>query len=193
MVKRIGLTGGIGSGKTMIAQILEAMSYPVYYSDVRSKDLCNHHPEIKSQLIALFGDKAYEENELNREFLAEQIFSQPELRVQVNAIIHPIVREDFNFWSSQQSSTLIFNEAAILFETGAYKQFDAVVLVCAPLHKRIERIMLRDLTDKESVLQRINSQWTDEQKRLLTPYCIENDGVQPVLVQIEAMLNSLQH
>jgi dephospho-CoA kinase len=193
MVKRIGLTGGIGSGKTMIAEVLEAMSYPVYYSDTRSKDLCNHHPGIKSQLISLFGDNAYDKNELNREFLAEQIFSQPELRLKVNEIIHPIVREDFTSWSLQQSSTLLFNEAAILFETGAYKQFDATVLVCAPLHKRIERIMLRDLIDKESVLQRINSQWTDEQKRRLTPYCIENDGVQPVLIQIESMLNSLQH
>ena len=191
MVKRIGLTGGIGSGKTMIAQILEAMSYPVYYSDVRSKDLCNHHPEIKSQLIALFGDKAYEENELNREFLAEQIFSQPELRVQVNAIIHPIVREDFTTWSSQQSSTFIFNEAAILFETGAYKQFDAVVLVCAPTSQRIERVMFRDLSTKSSVEQRIQSQWTDEQKRALTNLCIENDGRHPLLIQVEDILQRL--
>jgi dephospho-CoA kinase len=86
---------------------------------------------------------------------------------------------------------LIFNEAAILFETGAYKQFDAVVLVCAPISQRIERVMLRDLYDKASVEQRIQSQWTDEQKRSLTKYCIENNGIQPILIQVEELLIKL--
>jgi dephospho-CoA kinase len=190
-MKKIGLTGGIGSGKTTIARILEAMSYPVYYSDFRSKDLCDHDPGIQSQLTLLFGAKAYEDGKLNRLFLSERIFSNPELRLKVNEIIHPVVRKDFEDWASKQTSPLIFNEAAILFETGAFKQFDAVVLVCAPISQRIERVMLRDLCNKESVEQRIQSQWSDEQKRSLTNYCIENNGIQPILIQVEEFIMKL--
>lgn len=191
MIKRIGLTGGIGSGKTTIARMLEAMSYPIYYSDLRSKELCDHNEFIRSQLILLCGDKAYEDGQLNRPYLSECIFSHPDLRLKVNEIIHPVVRNDFEVWASKQTSPLIFNEAAILFETGAYKQFDSVVLVCAPISQRIERVMLRDLCDKSSVEQRIQSQWTDEQKRALTKLCIENDGSQPLLIQVEGILANL--
>jgi dephospho-CoA kinase len=191
MIKRIGLTGGIGSGKTTIAHILEAMSYPVYYSDLRSKELCDHDEGIRSQLISLCGEKAYEDGQLNRSYLSECIFSNPELRLKVNEIIHPVVRKDFEDWTFKQTSPLIFNEAAILFETGAYQQFDAVVLVCAPISQRIERVMLRDLSTKSSVEQRIQSQWTDEQKRLLTDLCIENDGSRPLLLQVEDLIQTL--
>ena len=191
MIKRIGLTGGIGSGKTTIARMLEAMSYPIYYSDLRSKELCDHNEFIRSQLILLCGDKAYEDGQLNRPYLSECIFSNPDLRLKVNEIIHPVVRNDFEVWASKQTSPLIFNEAAILFETGAYKQFDSVVLVCAPISQRIERVMLRDLCDKSSVEQRIQSQGTDEQKRALTNLCIENDGSHPLLIQVEGILANL--
>lgn len=190
-MKKIGLTGGIGSGKTTIAHMLEAMSYPVYYSDLRSKELCDHNEGIRSQLILLCGDKAYEDGQLNRPYLSECIFSNPELRLKVNEIIHPVVRKDFEDWTLKQTSPLIFNEAAILFETGAYQQFDAVVLVCAPTSQRIERVMLRDLSTKSSVEQRIQSQWTDEQKRTLTDLCIENDGSHPLLIQVEDILQRL--
>ena len=190
-MKKIGLTGGIGSGKTTIAHMLEAMSYPVYYSDLRSKELCDHNEGIRSQLILLCGDKAYEDGQLNRPYLSECIFSNPELRLKVNEIIHPVVRKDFEYWTLKQTSPLIFNEAAILFETGAYQQFDAVVLVCAPTSQRIERVMFRDLSTKSSVEQRIQSQWTDEQKRTLTDLCIENDGSHPLLIQVEDILQRL--
>lgn len=190
-MKKIGLTGGIGSGKTTIAHMLEAMSYPVYYSDLRSKELCDHNEGIRSQLILLCGDKAYEDGQLNRPYLSECIFSNPELRLKVNEIIHPVVRKDFEDWTLKQTSPLIFNEAAILFETGAYQQFDAVVLVCAPTSQRIERVMFRDLSTKSSVEQRIQSQWTDEQKRTLTDLCIENDGSHPLLIQVEDILQRL--
>jgi dephospho-CoA kinase len=191
-MKKIGLTGGIGSGKTTIARILEAMSYPVYYSDIRSKQLCDHNVGIQSQLTSLFGPKAYEEGKLNRTFLSDCIFTNPDLRLKVNEIIHPVVRKDFEDWASVQTNPLIFNEAAILFETGAFKQFDAVVLVCAPISQRIERVMLRDLSDKASVEQRIQSQWSDEQKRSLTNYCIENNGIHPILIQVEELLMKLR-
>jgi len=191
-MKKIGLTGGIGSGKTSIAQILEAMAYPVYYSDLRAKFLSDEHPAIRQGLIALLGEEAYIDGTLNRVFVSECIFSNPDLRLKVNEIIHPIVRKDFDDWAAQQTSSLIFNEAAILFETGAYHQFDAVVLVCAPVSVRIQRVMLRDHCSKTSVEERIQSQWTDEQKRSLTEYCVENDGRQPVLMQLEKILSELQ-
>jgi dephospho-CoA kinase len=192
MIKRIGLTGGIGSGKTTIAHILEAMSYPIYYSDLRAKFLSDEHPVIRQGLIALLGEESYVDGTLNRVFVSECIFSNPEVRLQVNEIIHPIVRKDFDDWADQQTSSLIFNEAAILFETGAYQQFDANLLVCAPQDVRIRRVMLRDHCSKVSVEERIQSQWTDEQKRKLTKHCIENDGRQPVLIQLEKILLDLE-
>jgi dephospho-CoA kinase len=192
-MRKIGLTGGIGSGKTTIARILEAMSIPVYYSDFRSKELCDHDTGIQYQLTSLFGPEVYEDGKLNRKFLSDCIFSNPELRFKVNEIIHPVVRKDFEDWASMQTCPLIFNEAAILFETGAFKQFDAVVLVCAPISQRIERVMKRDFCDKASVEQRIHSQWSDEQKRSLTNYCIENNGIQPVLIQVEELLVKLHY
>jgi dephospho-CoA kinase len=191
-MKKIGLTGGIGSGKTSIAQILEAMSYPVYYSDLRAKFLSDEHPTIRQGLIALLGEETYVDETLNRVFVSECIFSNPDLRIKVNEIIHPIVRKDFDDWATQQTGSLIFNEAAILFETGAYQQFDETLLVCAPIAIRIQRVMLRDHCSKASVEQRIQSQWTDEQKRSLTKYCIENDGKQPVLIQLEKILSVLE-
>jgi dephospho-CoA kinase len=191
-MKKIGLTGGIGSGKTSIAQILEAMSYPVYYSDLRAKFLSDEHPSIRQGLIALLGEETYVDDTLNRVFVSECIFSNPDLRIKVNEIIHPIVRKDFDDWATQQTGSLIFNEAAILFETGAYQQFDETLLVCAPVAIRIQRVMLRDHCSKASVEQRIQSQWTDEQKRSLTNFCIENDGKQPVLIQLEKILSVLE-
>ena len=191
-MKKIGLTGGIGSGKTSIAQILEAMSYPVYYSDLRAKFLSDEHPAIRQGLIDLLGEEAYIDRTLNRVFVSECIFSNPDLRLKVNQVIHPIVRKDFDDWASRQTSSLIFNEAAILFETGAYQQFDAILLICAPIDIRIQRVMLRDHCSKASVEDRIQSQWTDEQKRSLTKYCVENDGRQPVLIQLEKILSELE-
>ena len=191
-MKKIGLTGGIGSGKTSIAQIIAAMSYPVYYSDQRAKFLSDENPAIRNGLFDLFGDEAYIDGTLNRVFVSERIFSKPDLRLKVNEIIHPIVRKDFDDWAAQQTSSLIFNEAAILFETGAYQQFDAVLLVCAPEAVRIQRVMLRDHCSKASVEERIQSQWTDAQKRSLTKYCVENDGRQPILIQLEKILKELE-
>jgi dephospho-CoA kinase len=192
-MKKIGLTGGIGSGKTSIAQILEAMSYPVYYSDLRTKFFSDEHPAIRQGLIDLLGEEAYIDGTLNRVFVSECIFSNPDLRLKVNEIIHPIVRKDFDDWAEQQTSSLIFNEAAILFETGAYQQFDAILLICAPIDIRIQRVMLRDHCSKASVEDRIQSQWTDEKKRSLTKYCVENDGRQPVLIQLEKILSGLEN
>ena len=190
-MKRIGLSGGIGSGKSYVAEILEKMGFSVYYSDARAKALTDTHPHIKSELIKRFGTSIYEDGVLNRKALATLIFDSEEYRLFVNNLIHPIVRADFDAWCTQQHSSLVFNEAAILFETGAYRQFDATVLVIAPIDIRLQRIMKRDRCTHEQAEARINSQWNDEQKIPLATYSISNDGVQPLLVQLECIERSL--
>jgi dephospho-CoA kinase len=190
-MKRIGLTGGIGSGKSFIAQIIEHMGYPVYYSDSRAKELTKSNPTIKMGLISLFGEEVYEGNQLNAELIASKIFNDDELRTKVNELIHPIVRADFENWALNQNSALVFNEAAILFETGSYRNFDATVLVCAPTELKIERVMKRENCSREAVLERMNKQWPDEEKLKLADYSILNDDETPVLIQLEAVINEL--
>jgi dephospho-CoA kinase len=191
-MKKIGITGGIGSGKSFIANIIEKMGYPVYYSDVRSKELTNTHPIIRKGLIELVGENVYFEGELDKKILAAAIFSNDELRMKVNQLIHPIVRQDFEDWAKAQTSGLIFNEAAILFETGAYRNFDATVLIYAPIELRLKRVLKRDIITKEEVLARINNQMSDEEKLKMTPYSILNDGEIPLLKQLEEVLESLK-
>lgn len=190
-MKRIGLTGGIGSGKSTVARILIAMGYPVYFSDDRSKFLTDTHPAIRQGLIELIGNHIYKGNQLDRSALALAIFSNNELRVKVNQLIHPIVRLDFDGWVDEQNHEIVFNEAAILFETGAAERFDAMFLVTAPEELRISRVMQRDQCTREDVVNRINHQWTDEQKAKLADAVIVNDDVQPLIKQVELMLTQL--
>jgi dephospho-CoA kinase len=190
-MKRIGLTGGIGSGKSFIAQIIEHMGYPVYYSDARAKELTKSNPTIKMGLISLFGEEVYEGNQLNSELIASKIFNDDELRTTVNELIHPIVRADFENWALNQHSALVFNEAAILFEMGSYQNFDATILVCAPTELKIARVMKRENCSREAVMERMNKQWSDEEKLKLADYSILNDDETPVLIQLEAVINEL--
>jgi len=188
---RIGLSGGIGSGKSTVAGILAKMGYPIFYSDQEAKRLYDENPVLQKQLVDLFGPAIYRDGQLNKAFLAQQLFSNAELKAQVTALVHPLVRKAFEVWAQQQASDLVFNEAAILFETGAYKDFDATVLVTAPIETRIERVQKRDLISREAVLQRIANQWPDSKKMNLTTYIITNDG-QPLLQQIEDVISKLK-
>lgn len=190
-MKRIGLTGGIGSGKSYIAEILEKMGYPVYYSDERAKVLTDTHPEIRTGLISRFGDQIYSEGILNRKELAAHIFNSEPDRIFVNQLIHPVVRADFDRWCSAQDSRLVFNEAAILFETGAYQQFDATLLVVAPHDVRIERIITRDRCTVEQAEARIQSQWSDEQKIVRATALVNNDGSAAILPQLELAIDKI--
>ncbi len=189
---KVGITGGIGSGKSMVGKILETMGCPVFYSDDQAKQLSDTDPKIREDLINLFGPEVYTESGLNRPFLAERIFGNEELRQQVNQIIHPRVREAFDEFSRNQSSPYVFNEAAILIETGAHESFDSMVLVSAPEDIRIKRILERDNADVESIKQRISKQWTDDQKRPHADYEIINDGEKPLLEQVEKLIYHLQ-
>ena len=188
---QIGLSGGIGSGKSTIAMVLEKMGYPVFYSDQVAKRLYDEHPLLQKQLVDLLGPEVYRDGQLNKQFLSEQLFSNAELKAQVSALVHPIVRSAFENWAQQQTSDLVFNEAAILFETGAYRQFAATILVLAPLETRIERVQKRDRISREEVLKRIANQWTDVQKMALTPYHVVNDG-RPILIQLEQLIAELR-
>ena len=190
-MKRIGLTGGIGSGKSYIAGILEKMGYPVYYSDAQSKVLTDTHPLIHEKLIARFGREIYTAQGLNRKVLAELIFASEEHRLFVNELIHPLVRNNFEHWCSEQRSPIVFNEAAILFETGAYRQFDGTLLVVAPLELRIERVMQRDRCSKKEVEERMKSQWSDDQKIPLATAVITSNGKFPLVSQIERSVQTL--
>jgi dephospho-CoA kinase len=191
-MKRIGLTGGIGSGKSYVAKVIEAMGYPVYYSDSRSKELSNEDPHIREQLISEFGEEVYSNGVLNKQFLAKKIYSNDSARSTVNAIIHPIVRDDFSSWADAHSSNaLIFNEAAILFEMGTYTQFDSTILVYAPEHIKIERIVQRDHISIDEIRQKMKTQWNDADKLKLTPHHILNDGNAPLLNQIEHVIEKI--
>jgi dephospho-CoA kinase len=148
-------------------------------------------PQIKQELTELLGTEVYLEGKLNRPFLAEKIFSNDELRLKVNSIIHPRVRANFALWVSEQKAPFVFNEAAILFETGAFKSFDAMVLVTAPEDTKIERVMLRDKCSEATVRERMSKQWSDEKKIPMADHVLINDDRTPLLDQIEQLLLKL--
>ena len=190
-MKKIGVTGGIAAGKSLVSRILEEMGYPVFYSDRMAKELIRTSPNLKQQITTLFGAEAYLADKLNANFIASSVFGEPELLEKLNAIVHPAVRKAFSEWCERQNSPLVFNEAAILFETGTYNQYDAILLVTAPLETRMQRAMLRDGSSKEEVLQRMDRQWSDEEKIPLASFVLLNDDQTPVLRQIETFLITL--
>ncbi len=169
-MKKIGITGGIGAGKSHVAKIIQAMGYPVYNSDEKAKELTAINSDIKKGLIDLFGDSIYEKGKLNKTALAKIIFSNESNREKVNSLIHPIVRADFDQWATEQRSELVFNESALLFETDSYKNFAEIILVHAPKDIRIERIMKRDKCTRDEVIKRMNAQLADEEKKLRTKF-----------------------
>ena len=189
---KIGITGGIGAGKSIVSRIIESMGFPVFYSDIESKKITNNHPKVKTGLISLFGEEVYQNEELNKPFLAQKIFSSDENRIAVNSLIHPLVRQAFeDFVMLNNNSPLVFNEAAILFETGSYKNFDVNVLVTADIEARIDRVMKRDNVSRDQVMARMNKQWPDEEKVELADYLIENNTDSPVLKQVESLVENL--
>lgn len=187
----IGITGGIGSGKSVICKLLNSMGYPVYYADAESKRLTNTHPKIKKDLIALFGEKIFTDNQINKKMLAERIFNNSETLIKVNNIIHPIVKEDVEKWVKKQKSPLCIVEAAILFESGLYQELDKKILVTAPIDIRIKRVKLRDKLTEEEIKSRINNQMSDEDKIKLADYVIVNDEKTAVIPQVNRIIQKL--
>lgn len=184
-MKTIAITGGIGSGKTLVSDILRASGYPVYDSDTQAKRLTAESPEIKNSLIALFGEKIYDEGgRLNKQMLAERLFSDAECRAKVNTIIHPVVFSDFIKWRESQSTDTVFLESAILYESHFDTFVDEVWCVTAPIEVRIERVVKRNGVSRKQVEERILTQLSDEEVRSKSTHVIINDGETSVLSQL---------
>jgi dephospho-CoA kinase len=190
-VIKLGLTGGIGSGKSMVSSLLEVMNIPVYVADTESKRLVDSSPSIRSRLIALLGESIYTGDKVDRKRLAACIFQDAACLQQVNAIIHPEVNRHFLDWAARQTVALCAIETAILFESGFDRCVDCSLMVYAPLEMRIGRVILRDGLSCEEALARINSQLSDELKKNYADYIIYNDGRQALLPQVAAILGRL--
>jgi dephospho-CoA kinase len=180
----VGLTGGIGSGKTTIANFFKELGVPIYIADTEAKALMNRSKVIKRKLIALFGDNAYQNGKLNRDFLSKQIFNNKDLLQKMNAIVHPKVASHFNRWVKKQEAPYVISEAAILFENGSYKKYDYIITVTAPEEVRLKRVMSRDNSSKEKVKSVMNNQWKDEEKIKLSDYVIQNINLEEAKAQV---------
>lgn len=193
MAIKIGITGGMGSGKSVVSRLLEEMGVPVYISDVESKKLVEADSTIRRQLTELLGNGVYEEDgRLNKPLLASYLFGNAAHAAQVNGIIHPRVRDDFRRWAAAHAGEAVVGiESAILLEAGFREEVDAVVMVYAPLELRISRAVRRDASSREAVERRIHSQMDDEEKRRQADWVIVNDGVKPLIPQVQDLLAGL--
>ena len=191
MTKIIGLTGGIGSGKTTVAKMFRDQGIPIYIADDEAKKIMESN-EIIKQVQEAFGKSVIVDSKIDRAKLANIVFQNPEKLEQLNKIVHPAVQKHFKNWlKNHLASPFVIKEAAILFETGGYKQCDKVITVVAPQLLRLERVVLRDKSDKKSVLQRINNQWSDEKKVLLSDFVIENVDLEKTKAQVQDILKVL--
>ena len=192
MTKIIGITGGIGSGKTTIARQFLAAGIPIYVADDEARKIMQSS-EIIAEIKKIFGTTIFENNILNREKLAEIVFNDPEKLEQLNAIIHPAVKNHFANWISEHNnSPFVIYESAILFESGSYKNCDSIIVVTAPEESRIQRVIERDKTTRENVLKRINMQWDDNQRIVKSNYVIENIDPETVKFEVEKILKILK-
>jgi len=186
-MKIIGLTGGMGSGKTTIANFFKELGIPIYIADDAAKTLMNTSAEVKSKIIGLLGEKAYPDGILDRKYVAAQVFNSEEKLEKLNAIVHPAVATDFEDWKNSQNSPYVIYEAAILFEKGGHKKCDAVILVTAPYEERIKRLKSRDKSSKEDIEARIKHQWNDSKKRKLADFEIKNLNLQNSKEQVRKL------
>ena len=184
-MKVVGITGGIGSGKTTTCKIFEQLGVPVYYADLRAKNLMLHNEKLRSRIKQAFGEKAYSNGDLNREYLAKEVFGSKDKLFVLNGLVHPAVADDFEAWLEQnEKAEYVLKEAAILFESGAYHNVDVTVLVIAPKELRIDRVTDRDGSSRDDVIKRMNNQWTQERKAKLADHIINNDGTQLLIPQV---------
>ena len=171
---KIGVTGGIGSGKSTVCRLLADMGAAVYDSDARAKALMNEDMALREALIEAFGEECYDEEGLNRAYLAAQVFGNEEALARLNAIVHPAVRADFRAWAEMQKSTYVVLESAILFEAGFENEVDSTLAVMSPLEERVRRTMERDGATREEVLRRISHQMSDDELHRLSAHTIVN-------------------
>ena len=190
-MKIVGITGGIGSGKTTVAKMFASLGVPIYNADIEAKILTNTSPIIRESLIKLLGNEVYKDGELNRKYMADKIFNDKVLLQKANAIIHPQVAKHFKNWVKNQDFPYVLKEAAILFESGSYKQCDQVILVTAPKETRILRVMERDNATREEVEARMKNQWEDSEKIKLADFTLQNIQISETQKQVETIHNQL--
>ncbi|OJX49998.1 MULTISPECIES: dephospho-CoA kinase [Flavobacterium] len=193
MTKIIGLTGGIGSGKSSIAKHIESLGIPVYIADTEAKKILDT-ADVIAKVIALFGDDILENGKIDRKKIAALVFQDPEKLKKYNAIIHPEVYLHFQNWVKQHNNyPLVVKEAAILFESGSYKDCDKIILVTAPKENRIQRVMKRDAVTREAVEQRMSHQWDDETKKSMSDFVIENIELEKAKQSAENIITLLRN
>lgn len=191
MTKIIGLTGGIGSGKTTVAQLFLSFGIPVYITDQEARNLMQSEV-ILDQIKKVFGTVVFKEGILIKEKLSEIVFNDANMLAKLNGIVHPAVKMHFKQWLLEhQKDSFVIYESAILFESGSYKECDFIINVVAPLETRIQRVIERDKTTREKVLERIKNQWNDEQRSSKSDFIIENTGIEAVKLEIVKILNFL--
>lgn len=188
---KIGITGGIGSGKSTVAKIFETLGIPVFYADHAAKELMNSDPVIKKNIIDNFGAQAYINDELNRPYIATVIFKDESKRELLNSIIHPATIKAADQWMERQTAPYAIKEAALLFESGAEKHLDHVIGVSAPLPLRIKRVQKRDGLTEEEILQRMNRQMNEDEKMSRCDFVIINDEEQLVIPQVLSLHEKL--
>jgi dephospho-CoA kinase len=189
----IGITGGIGSGKSYVAECFLKYENTVYYhADAEAKKLMNTSEEIRNKVLAEFGAEAYKDQQLNRPYIANIVFQHPEKLQQLNQIVHPAVKKHFSdFIQSHSKKTFIIYENAILFEANSDQVCDVVILVTAPIATRIKRVMQRDGVTQEEVEKRIQNQWSESRKKLLSNYNILNINKEETLLKVQDIHNIL--
>ena len=193
MTLKIGITGGIGSGKTIVCEIFKLLGVPVFQADFVAGKLINSDAVIRSELISRYGNDIYQtDRKVNREKLAGIIFNDDAELEKVNKIIHPVVRNEFMNWVKNQEAEYVIHEAAILFESGFYKMMDAAILVTAPEEMRIDRVIRRNGLTRENVVSRIAKQWPDSEKRKFATFELINDNKSLLIPQIIEIDNKIK-
>jgi dephospho-CoA kinase len=191
---KVGVTGGIGSGKSLICRIFSILGVPVYNADAEAGRIINEDREIIAKLQRIFGREIIREGKPDRKMLAGMVFDDPAALKQINEIVHPAVNADFRIWLTRHYHfPYIIKEAAILFETGTYRHLDTVILVTAPEELRVQRVMVRNGEDEVNIRKRMQNQWPDEKKSNLAGVVIENDNrkaVLPVILHLHSEFSS---
>ena len=180
---KIGLTGGIGSGKTLITRLFSLLNVPIFLSDIEAKNLYKD-PNIRSKVIDLLGENSYIDGRLNKQYVSKTVFAEATKLEQLNNIIHPAVRQRFTDWVAMQSSPYVIQESALIFETGIASLFDYTILVTAPEEIRIARVKQRDSSSRDQVIARIKHQLSDDQKKSQADHIIYNDGIEYLIPQV---------
>lgn len=188
----VGITGGIGSGKSTACQIFRVLGIPIYDADSRAKWLMEHDPQLQASIKNLLSEQAFDpDGRLNNAYIAELVFKNPALLAKLNALVHPAVAVDTSKWLGAQNSPYVLKEAALLFESGASRNMDAVIVVHADEQIRIERVMLRNKITEEQVKDRIKRQMPETEKLRLADYIILNDGSQSLIRQVLSLHQTL--